>query len=558
MIQRVCLLLASLAAALLPTGCIENDIPYPVVVCAVEAIAAEGLSGDPVIDASARRVTLPLLETTDIRAVEITSATLTEGAEASQPLVGTHDLRVPLYVTLSLYQEYAWSVEAQQHIERRFTVAGQIGATVWDEKNRTARALVGFEELSHVEVLSLKLGPEGITTMSCADTPVLTDENLYELADFRSPRRVDVTCHGRTESWYLSVEYTDVKVSWSRIDGWSHSAWLYAEGLSDTERGFRYREAGAEEWIEVARDAVHVDGGSFSAQLRGLRPETAYEAVAYSGEELSAVEGFTTEAALPLPNGGFEEWSRPEKIIYPYLSDKTAFWDSGNKGAATVGKTICEGAPDPRPASAGSQSALLTSKYAAVMGIGKFAAGNIFIGTYAETVGTNGKIDFGRPFAAHPIALRGWVKYTQGKIDKIDKQPAGRVLTTDDFDEGVVYVALGDWTPEQYGGTAESPVQVYTKEQSTFFDKNAPAVLAYGELVLTESVGEWQSFTIPLEWRRTDTKPTHLMIVCSASRWGDYFTGSTASRMSLDDFELIYDYADRPLPRDLRTGCCPP
>lgn len=542
--KRAFAFLAALLTALLPAGCIENDIPYPVVVCAVEGIAAEGLSGDPVIDASARRVILPLLETTDIRNVEITSATLTEGAEVSLPLVGTHDLRAPLYVTLSLYQEYAWSIEASQQIGRRFAVAGQIGATVWDEKNRTARALVGFEELSHVEVLSLKLGPEGITSMSCADVPDLNDENLSQLSDFRSPRRVDVTFHGRTESWYLTVEYTDVKVSWSRIDGWSHSAWLYAEGLSDTERGFRYREAGAEEWTEVARDAVHVDGGSFSAQLRGLRPETQYEAVAYSGDELSPVESFTTEAALPLPNGGFEEWSRPGKIVFPYLSEQTAFWDSGNKGSATVNETICEGAPDPRPGSAGTQSALLTSKYAALMGIGKFAAGNIFIGTYAETVGTNGKVNFGRPFAAHPVALRGWFKYTQGQIDRIDKQPAGRTLTTDDFDEGSIYVALGDWTPGEYGGTAESPVQVYTKELSTFFDKNAPAVLAYGELVLTESIGEWQSFTIPIEWRRTDVVPTHLMIVCSASRWGDYFTGSTASRMSLDDFELVYDYAD--------------
>ena len=34
------------------------------------------------------------------------------------------------------------------------------------------------------------------------------------------------------------------------------------------------------------------------------------------------------------------------------------------------------------------------------------------------------------------------------------------------------------------------------------------------------------------------------MIVCSASRWGDYFTGSTKSEMWVDDFELIYD----PLP----------
>ena len=62
-----------LALALL-AGCIENDIPYPVVECSVKSIEAKGLSGDPVIDAAARKVTLPLEETTNIEAVEITAS----------------------------------------------------------------------------------------------------------------------------------------------------------------------------------------------------------------------------------------------------------------------------------------------------------------------------------------------------------------------------------------------------------------------------------------------------------------------------------------------------
>lgn len=537
-------LCAALAASLTLAACIENDLPYPVVACRIETIAAEGLAGDPTIDASARRVTLPLLETTDIRDVAITEATLTEGAEASLEIVGRHDLRLPLAVTLSLYQDYEWTIEARQTIERRFAVVGQIGATEWDEVDRTARAYVAADDLSSIEVLALKLGPAGISSMSCADVPDLNDGNLSLLHDFTSTRRVDVTYHGRTESWYLTVEHTDLKVGWTRIDAWSHSAWLYAQGQSDAALGFRYREEGAEEWTEVDASAITVDGGSFSTQIRGLKPQTRYEAAASSGDEVTEVRSFTTEAALPLPNGGFEEWSKPGKIVYPYLEGGTPFWDSGNKGSATVNETICEGDADVRPGSTGTRSARLTSKFASVLGIGKFAAGNIFVGTYAETVGTNGKVNFGRPFAAHPVALRGWLKYTQGKIDRIDKQPAGLTLTTDDYDQGSIYVALGNWTAAEYGGTDESPVQVYTRETSTFFDKNAPAVLAFGELILTEDVDGWTQFTIPIEWRRTDVVPTHLMIVCSASRWGDYFTGSTSNRMSLDDFELIYDYGD--------------
>ena len=537
-----------LASAL--TACIENDIPYPVVECTVERIAAEGLAGEPAIDFAARKVTLPLEETTDIRAVEITECKITDEADVTDSdgniveLVGRHNLTAPLHVNLSIYQDYPWTIEAQQTIPRIFTVEGQVGATQWNLESRTAKAYVGFEDMSQVRVTALKLGPRDITTMTYIDGVVLNDTNLDLLNFSNADPRIDVICHGDSEEWHLSVEYTDVKVTFASIAPWTHSAWLRADGLSGTKLGFRYREEGAGEWLEVPEASVTVEGGSFSAQVRGLQPQTRYEAVAYSNDDLSTTEIFTTEAALPLPNAGFEEWSQPGKILYPYAESAAPFWDSGNKGSATVNKTICEGRPEPRPGSEGKYAAYLESTFASVAGIGKFAAGNIFVGTYAETIGTNGKINFGRPFATHPIALRCWVKYIQGRIDQIDKVPPGSGLTKGDPDVGTIYIVMGTWTAAEYGGTDESPLQVYTKETSTFFNKDGKDVVGYGELLLNETVGEWRQITIPIEWRDTQSVPTHLMIVCSASKYGDYFTGSTQSRMWLDDFELVYDYAD--------------
>ncbi|MDE6712050.1 MAG: hypothetical protein K2J53_06610, partial [Alistipes sp.] len=148
------------------TACIENDIPYPLVECGIETIAADGLKGEPTIDPAARRVILPLEETTDIQAVEITECRITDEAKATDgkgnavEIVGKHDLRTPLYVTLSIYQEYLWTIEAQQTIERIFTVAGQVGKTIWnlDSEPKAAKACVGFEDLSSVEITGLKLG----------------------------------------------------------------------------------------------------------------------------------------------------------------------------------------------------------------------------------------------------------------------------------------------------------------------------------------------------------------------------------------------------------------
>lgn len=537
------------------TGCIVNDIPYPIVECRIEGIAAEGLSGEPVIDNAARRVTLPLLETTDIQSVLITDAVLNEGASSSVNLIGRHDLRAPKMVVLSLYQDYDWTIAAEQNIPRSFTIEGQVGATVWDYADRTARAYTGADDLSDIKIKSLKLGPAGITRMSCAGVGDFDETNDFEGDEFAHLRNFDesnyrqilVTYHGRTESWLLYVEHTDAAVVFTRADGWVRTAWFYGEGLSGADLGFRYRRAGSDVWTTVAQSDVVTDGGAFTARVSGLEPDTDYEAVAYSGEDESAVMTFTTQSELPLPNSGFEEWATlSDKILHPYLTSEDAFWDTGNKGASAAGEILTESSTDTRPGSTGQYSASLTSKFANIAGIGKFAAGNIFVGTYAKTVGTNGLVNFGRPFTSRPVALRGWVKFQNGNIDTIAKG-SSLPLTTDDVDEGSIYIALGTWTKEEYGGSESdsplsdaSPVRIDTRDEKTFFNKNSKDVVAYGELIFTEPTGGWVQFEIPLEYRSTDIVPTHLILVCSASRWGDYFTGSTKNRMLLDDFELVW------------------
>jgi hypothetical protein len=106
----------------------------------------------------------------------------------------------------------------------------------------------------------------------------------------------------------------------------------------------------------------------------------------------------------------------------------------------------------------------------------------------------------------------------------------------------MIYIALGDWDAATYGGSDESPVEIATRRiEETAFDVNGEAVIAYGEMPLTKSIDNWTEFTIPLDYRATNRVPTHIIIVCSASRYGDYFTGSTKSVLWLDDFELVYE-----------------
>ena len=168
------------AAALLAASCISNDIPYPVVELRIANVEGEGFSVSE-NNVTSRVVTLTLDEATDIRnvkidavtydavvhSIELNKAELLDQVRSSQELTGTFNLLSPIYTTLSLYQDYDWTIRAVQTIERRFSVTGQIGATEIDTENRIVRVYVPDDtDLGHIEIEELKLGPAEITTYS--------------------------------------------------------------------------------------------------------------------------------------------------------------------------------------------------------------------------------------------------------------------------------------------------------------------------------------------------------------------------------------------------------
>ena len=514
-------------------SCIENDIPYPIIKLEILGVEAEGLKSPAKIDAQSKSVTLEFEEIVDIRNAVITDISVTEGATTSLKLPLCVDLRIPLYLDVSMNYSWEWSIVGKQTIERYFKIDGQIGESTIDAEHHIATAYVPMDfDLTKVNITDLKLGPKDITTYS-ADPKTLTNfEN--------TARYITVRYHNDiSEDWTLRIIPTDVEVSFKSVDAWAKRIWLYAEGRSGAAFSFKYRKAGDEEWITVEK--IEVDGGSFSACIEGLDTLTEYEVIAYSNDSFTPVVKVTTEDVWALPNSGFEEWSTNDGIVYPYLSGAEPFWGSGNDGAAMASTTLTESTTDTRPGSAGEYAASLQSKKAAVMGLGKFAAGNIFLGEFGGLVGLDGLVNFGRPSTARPVALRGWVKYNCGVIDELGKTPSARPdLKKGDMDEGQIMIAVGNWTAQEYGGSESCPVVVNTKDESTFLDPKGKNVIGSGVMILKESTNGWQEFTLPLEYATTSELPTHIIIVCTGSRFGDYFTGSTESLLLVDDFELIY------------------
>ena len=83
---------------------------------------------------------------------------------------------------------------------------------------------------------------------------------------------------------------------------------------------------------------------------------------------------------------------------------------------------------------------------------------------------------------------------------------------------------------------------IRTKEPKQLFDKDLPNVVAYGEKVFTsDTPGDGMvEFTIDLTDVHGNLEMSKILVVASASRYGDYFTGGNGTTMWLDDLELVY------------------
>ena len=331
---------------------------------------------------------------------------------------------------------------------------------------------------------------------------------------------------------------------------------------------FEYRKVGDSAWTR-AEAAIEESEGVYAKVIAGLEPETEYECqlIVYPNGSDTAADpiagkNFTTAVAPEIPNGSLEDVNTSgDYPLFYYTGEQ--WWDSGNKGSNKGGKTICS--PDTNDYKDGSKSAKLTSVNAVI----KFAAGNLFSGSFGELDGiAGGSVNFGRPFIGRPTKLKFWVKYQTGEVNY--NQGDGPIAKNEGkYDIGQVKIALGTWDytqyrskkdPGKFTGNSVSPVCVLTTEPGTFVDFNTDAsTIAYGDFQINGAAslddykaningdespmkgGDWHQVELELVYRNLTKFPTHIIISCAASKYGDYFNGSDSSIMWVDGFELIYD-----------------
>lgn len=318
----------------------------------------------------------------------------------------------------------------------------------------------------------------------------------------------------------------------SDYDLWECSALFSATVLDPAAENvaIAYRETGGQ-WksVEATRTADNTytaAGGDFFAGK-----EYEYRLTIASSATGASLQVATPEGAQ-LPNGDMEAWSKPGKAYYPYADGDSAFWQTGNPGSTSIDEKFNLTTPstDVHDGSEGTTSAYLQSQFPNLAGIGKFAAGNLFIGEFTLN-GMNGIVDFGRPFTytAKPKALSFWLKNNAGQIN----YNSGSPISGTDINQAVIILAKWD-----------SPRRVDTENiESTFLDveklEQEPGVVAYGLFRTQQAVEEWYERTIELTYI-SDERPNYIMISFAASAYGDYFCGSTDSYMYIDDIKLVY------------------
>lgn len=347
---------------------------------------------------------------------------------------------------------------------------------------------------------------------------------------------------------------------------WAAHATVYADVDPNENAGatvqFAYSTDGGSTW-EYA-DGVNYGEGVWKADLTGLTPSTEYTyALAINGEHVGNPLTFTTEAAPALPNSSFEYVSKVSGKDYYKFYDPNCgvadgsymFWGSGNgegsegvNGSANMGIVITT--IDTGDKIDGNQSVLCQNNSI----VGMLTAGNLFTGQFAGLVGTSGgKVNFGRPWTSRPSALKIWAKYTTGQINILKNENLG--VSKSDYDRAQIKVAIGTWDYKKYGGTKDSPVHVNTTDASTFVDfYTDESTIANGDLIIyndgyminngakvTATTSGWIEYTIPLDYRQFTTYPTHIVISCATSQFGDYFTGYDGGRLWIDAAELIYE-----------------
>lgn len=397
-------------------------------------------------------------------------------------------------------------------------------------EEETGYTITGVKARDHFKV-HYKLADSGSIGdgSTCGITVVINDETKTYSYNFEVPKKASTS---------MSVQNAN---AWSSFADLSGRIVSKDSSFDAANLKLQYKKTADASWTDIASSALTIDNmDNVTYTLKGLDENTSYDYrlcyLTNDTEVFSEKSTFVTEKKEPLYNGGFELWYKNGDIFYANESSSKSYWDSSNQGSANyIGSVTTQ---ETSFVHSGSSSARLATKYAVI----KLAAASLFTGKFLGLISTKGaKLDWGVPFASRPTALKGFISFTPGTINR-GSQPSGTdAPASGSTDACQIYCVL---LTEQLHVGGNASTDGYEKSTEINWQTD-PRVIAYGELTKnTNSNGAWEEISIPLEYHTTTQKPAYMMVVFSSSKWGDYFYGSDSSVLYVDDFS--FEYGDTP------------
>lgn len=531
--RKLRLILALLLILVLPSCLFENDLSYPKLSADILSFSAEGQVAVN-IDKEARTVTVEFAETVDMSRVCVNDITVSEDAELVDGVPHYLDFTEPFTMIVKTYEETTWTFIGLQPIHRYINVENQVGEAEFDLYNKSAVVYVSDRQpLKSITFKSMKLEKEGSTVVSTRGTINVDTHPVEDVQECCFPmtlecvllRKFTVQTIDGTIDWIVRVLNKEVGVEVTSVNAWASRAYVTALFDGSGTPYLEYRVVGSDAWMKVS-DSV-VEGVGISAEITGLNPSTSYEVRVVNGDSESDVVKFETEAAMQVPNMNFDDWyaadpTAAKAIWYPYAAGGVQAWDSANPGAATfIGSSTV---PESSFVVKG-KAARMESKYAVIA----FAAGNIYTGKFGSIAGVGAELDWGYEFSSRPTALKGYYSYAPKQIDKADKS---KEHLLGQMDKCQIQVILADW---------DGPFRINTTKGQFVDVENDSHIIAFGKLESDASTnGNYQEFTLNLEYRTNSRKPKYVVISACASYLGDYFTGGVGSTLYIDELEFLY------------------
>lgn len=338
-----------------------------------------------------------------------------------------------------------------------------------------------------------------------------------------------------------------------RWDIWATKASISGRWKKDKPSSMSFRVWPANGGADVSftqQVVVNNTNKTFSLNVTNLSPSTTYyvQAVAeFPGKsDQGNIVTIKTEDNPQLINSSFDRWMKGAKESwFPRANDAEAFWDSGNLGANTL-SSVNPTEPEYNDVKDGDAAAKMTSRYVVI----KFAAGNLYSGRFKALNGTTPDMEFGQKFTARPSKLKGWYKYNSVPINK-EGDKKGLSGKPDRFHIWMMVTTAKNMPRPHNGNGSPFDLAAIAKNGS---DKNVSA-LCFGEfhnekidasgndITTALNMSAYESFSFDLKYftENQSLEPQYIVVVMSASKYGDFFTGGEGAQLLIDKLELVYE-----------------